>query len=163
VLTTPLPIGYNILISQIVLLYIYLLPFQLYLALDWITIPGTVAAAYIIMGLAAIGNELENPFGNDVNDLPLDTYCIELQQELDVLMSVKAPKFGDFLKTSQDNQVLWPLSSSGYGDWKDRSEADIRSALRAKVLVGKGLPVMEAEKPRSSMREKSRSGSSGAV
>jgi len=35
VLTTPLPIGYNILISQVVLLYIYLLPFQLLGALQY--------------------------------------------------------------------------------------------------------------------------------
>lgn len=48
VLTTPLPIGYNILISQVVLIYVYLLPFQLLGALAWITIPGTVAAAYIM-------------------------------------------------------------------------------------------------------------------
>ena len=108
------------------------------------------------MGLAAIGNELENPFGNDVNDLPLDTYCQELQQELDTLMSVKAPKFSDFLREGNDNQLLWPLSSSGYGEWKDRSEADIRSALRAKVIVGKGLPVCEADKPLPSMRERTR-------
>jgi len=49
VLTTPLPIGYNILISQVVLLYVYLLPFQLLGALKWITIPGTIAAAYIML------------------------------------------------------------------------------------------------------------------
>lgn len=48
VLTTPLPIGYNILISQVVLLYVYLLPFQLLTALKYITIPGTIAAAYIM-------------------------------------------------------------------------------------------------------------------
>ena len=139
VLTTPLPVGYNILISQIVLLYVYLLPFQLYQSLGWITIPGTVAAAYIIIGLAAIGNELENPFGNDVNDLPLDHYCTELSKEFDVLTSVPAPKFGDFLKkdeTGRENKVLWPLSSSGHGEWRNRTESDIRSALRAKVVVG---------------------------
>lgn len=141
VLTTPLPVGYNILISQIVLLYIYLLPFQLFSTLGWITIPGTVAAAYIIIGLAAIGNELENPFGNDVNDLPLDHYCEELQRELDTLTSVPAPKFGEVLKgkgVEGDNMVLWPLSSSGYEMWSKRSESDIRSALRAKVVVGRG-------------------------
>ncbi|KAG9228206.1 Bestrophin, RFP-TM, chloride channel-domain-containing protein [Amylocarpus encephaloides] len=160
VLTTPLPVGYNILISQIVILYTYLLPFQLISTLGWITIPGTVAAAYIIMGLSAIGNELENPFGNDVNDLPLDTYCSELSQELDILMSVKAPKFGDFLKHSQDNQILWPLSSSPYGDWKDRSEADIRSALRAKVIVGKKFANGEEARPRPSLRERVHNGSS---
>jgi putative membrane protein len=138
VLTTPLPIGYNILISQIVLLYVYLLPFQLYQALGWVTIPGTIAAAYIILGLAAIGNELENPFGNDVNDLPLDQYCAELGRELDTLISVPAPKFAEHVNFSRNlNQPLWPLSQSGYGEWRDRSESDIRSALRSKVMVGK--------------------------
>ncbi|RFU26544.1 hypothetical protein B7463_g9805, partial [Scytalidium lignicola] len=137
VLSTPLPVGYNILISQIVLLYVYLLPFQLYNNLGWVTIPGTIAAAYIILGLAAIGNELENPFGNDVNDLPLDQYCEELAKEINTLTSVPAPRFGDVLR--KDNKVLWPLSDHGYESWTDRSEDDIRSALRAKVLVGKGM------------------------
>jgi ion channel-forming bestrophin family protein len=141
VLTTPLPVGYNILISQIVLLYIYLLPFQLYNTLGWITIPGTLAAAYIIIGLAAIGNELENPFGNDVNDLPLDSYCAELKRELDTLTSVPAPRFGDVVmgRGGGENLVLWPLSQSGAADWRGRSEKDIRSALRAKVLVNVGV------------------------
>jgi putative membrane protein len=147
VLTTPLPVGYNILISQIVLLYIYMLPFQLFATLGWIAIPGTLAAAYIIIGLAAIGNELENPFGNDVNDLPLDHYCEELKMELDTLTSVEAPKFGDIVMgrsgcgmgVGGDNLVLWPLSTNGYGDWRQRSEKDIRSALKAKVVVGSGL------------------------
>ena len=157
VLTTPLPIGYNILISQIVLLYVYLLPFQLYLSLGWITIPGTIAAAYIIIGLAAIGNELENPFGDDVNDLPLDQYCKELARELDTLTSVPAPKFADVLlggdgvekgNGTGENKILWPLSASGYRLWVNRPEGDIRSALRAKVVVGKGMveshtPVVE--------------------
>ncbi|CZR52664.1 probable protein yneE [Phialocephala subalpina] len=143
VLTTPLPVGYNILISQIVLLYVYLLPFQLFSALDWVTIPGTIAAAYIILGLAAIGNELENPFGNDVNDLPLDHYCTELAGELDTLMAVPAPRFTRVVRGEEgeggDNKVFWPLSESGFSTWYQRSESDIRSALRAKVLVSKGL------------------------
>jgi putative membrane protein len=150
VLTTPLPVGYNILISQIVLLYVYLLPFQLYPSLGWITIPGTVAAAYIIIGLAAIGNELENPFGNDVNDLPLDHYCTELAREFDVLTAVPAPRFGEFLKTEgtgRDNKVLWPLSSSGHAEWRNRTESDIRSALRAKVVVGNPSPSLSSKEP----------------
>ncbi|KAL2073067.1 hypothetical protein VTL71DRAFT_10391 [Oculimacula yallundae] len=139
VLTTPLPIGYNILISQIVLLYVYLLPFQLIGALGWITIPGTIAAAYIILGLAAIGNELENPFGNDVNDLPLDDYCRELSSELDTLTSVPAPRFGDVVRGcggKTENKVLWPLSEGGFDSWNSRSVRDIRSALKSKVLAG---------------------------
>jgi ion channel-forming bestrophin family protein len=143
VLTTPLPIGYNILISQIVLLYIYVLPFQLFNTLGWITIPGTLGAAYIIIGLAAIGNELENPFGNDVNDLPLDDYCNELKIELDTLMSMPAPRFEDVVRRDE-NLVLWPLSESSANNWRERSEKDIRSALRAKVIVGTGKSESQA-------------------
>ena len=115
------------------------------------TIPGTIAAAYIIVGLAAIGNELENPFGNDVNDLPLDSYCMELAKELDTLTSVPAPRFSQVLSggmgggvLSDENKVLWPLSGSGYGEWVQRSESDIRSALKAKVVVGKGRTYVSA-------------------
>jgi len=137
VLTTPLPVGYNILISQIVLLYVYLLPFQLFGALGWITIPGTIAAAYIIIGLAAIGNELENPFGHDVNDLPLDGYCEELRRELDFLTATPPPRlFSDVVLGNEENKVLWPLSTSGHNEWRMRSTGDIRSALRAKVVIG---------------------------
>jgi putative membrane protein len=154
VLTTPLPAGYNILISQIVLMYVYLLPFQLYGSLGWVTIPATLAAAYIIIGLAAIGNELENPFGNDVNDLPLDHYCEELRKEFDILTSSPAPKLDDFWKggkeEADENKPLWPLSSSGSRMWSERSVADIRSALRAKVvLCNQPLGAAEAENKKS--------------
>jgi len=42
VLATPLPIAYNIAISQISWAYILILPFQLYTPLGWIAIPGTI-------------------------------------------------------------------------------------------------------------------------
>jgi ion channel-forming bestrophin family protein len=79
---------------------------------------------------------LENPFGNDVNDLPLDSYCAELSRELDTLMSVPAPKFGEHMGLSRNlNQPLWPLSHGAVEEWRNRSEGDIRSALRAKAWV----------------------------
>lgn len=136
VLTTPLPAGYNILISQIVLVYVYLLPFQLVNTLNWITIPATIAAAYIIIGLAVIGDDLEDPFGNDVNDLPLDQYCSELASELDFITSRPAPQFNSFVK-HHENKVLWPLSSCGANDWGSRTVDDIRTALKSKVIASR--------------------------
>lgn len=55
ILNTPLPIAYSIAISQITWVYILILPFQLYKSLEWITIPASVFAAYIILGIALIG------------------------------------------------------------------------------------------------------------
>jgi ion channel-forming bestrophin family protein len=63
VVSTPLPIAYSISISQITWAYVLALPFQLVNTLEWVAIPGTLVAGYIILGLAQIGRELENPFG----------------------------------------------------------------------------------------------------
>ncbi|KHJ36268.1 putative upf0187 domain membrane protein [Erysiphe necator] len=134
ILNTPLPLGYNILISQLVILYTYLLPFQLLDKLGWITIPATVAASYVIIGIAAIGNELDNPFGNDVNDLPLDTYCHELRQDLDCLVSKKPLDFRQVISGNL-NMPLWPLSAQGHDGILNLNEKNIRDILKAKVFI----------------------------
>ncbi|KAJ5589828.1 hypothetical protein N7450_003800 [Penicillium hetheringtonii] len=134
VLDTPLPAAYTISIAQITWIYVLVLPFQLYGSLSWVSIPGSIAAAYVILGIAAIGREIENPFGDDVNDLPLDTYCHQIAQELDVITASATPKVKDFT-AHEDNLPLYPLSKEGYLGWKDRSVEEIRSALRAKVIA----------------------------
>jgi ion channel-forming bestrophin family protein len=136
VLNTPVPIAYSISISQITWVYILVLPFQLIDKLGWVTIFGTMLAAYIILGLAAIGYEIENPFGSDVNDLPLDAYCRELAADIDILTSTPMPSTKDFVATTA-NKVLFPLSMSGYESWSHRSVHEIRSALRAKASTSK--------------------------
>ncbi|KAJ5833718.1 hypothetical protein N7474_002029 [Penicillium riverlandense] len=134
VLDTPLPMAYSIAISQISWIYVLVLPFQLYQSLNWVTIPASIVAAYIILGLATIGSEIENPFGEDVNDLPMDTYCRQIAVELDVITATPPPDVNEFIN-SEDNLVLFPLSQSGFPAWKERSVADIRGALRTKVVA----------------------------
>ena len=134
VLNTPVPLAYSISISQITWVYILVLPFQLYSKLGWVTIFGTLLAAYIILGLAAIGYEIENPFGDDVNDLPLDSYCRELASDIDVMTSMPPVTTKSFVPSAL-NKVLYPLSMSDYGAWSDRSLTDIRIALRAKATT----------------------------
>ncbi|KAI4141849.1 MAG: hypothetical protein L6R39_005167 [Caloplaca ligustica] len=106
VLNTPLPIAYSIAISQITWVYVIMLPFQLWHALGWITIPGTIVGAYIILGIAAIGREIENPFGRDENDLPLDKFCQGLEDEINVIASKAPPKLGDFVMT-ETNTIMF--------------------------------------------------------
>ena len=118
---TPLPLAYNIAISQITWAYILILPFQLVLPLGWIAIPGTlgtppilcgwrlmIAAAYIILGIAAIGRELEDPFGTDVNDLDMEEYIRALGVELDIMTSNAPPKPDEFIFIEEN----YPFGSS---------------------------------------------------
>ncbi|KAA8912065.1 Bestrophin, RFP-TM, chloride channel-domain-containing protein [Sphaerosporella brunnea] len=133
VLQTPLPLAYSIAISQITWLYVLVLPFQLYAKLEWVAIPGTIVAAYIILGLAAIGREIENPFGHDVNDLDLDRYCQSLQYDLNVLTSRPGKVENKNWMATNLNKPLWPYSLSGWNVWQNRSVAEIREALAGKV------------------------------
>ncbi|CDM29465.1 hypothetical protein DTO013E5_5199 [Penicillium roqueforti] len=153
VLDTPLPTAYSIAIAQISWIYILVLPFQLYNALEWMTIPASIVAAYIILGLATIGSEIENPFGQDVNDLPLDTYCRQIALEMDIMTAVPRPNVDDFMSRAE-NLVLFPLSQLGYPEWKERSVDDIRSALRAKMVASPSSSSSAASTISESIRPK---------
>jgi ion channel-forming bestrophin family protein len=131
VLNTPLPIAYNIAISQITWAYILVLPFQLVAPLGWVAIPGTlgtpllvagliIAAAYIILGIAAIGREIENPFGKDVNDLDMEGYIRSLAVELEILTCLPPPKAEDFI-AMDENFPLGPMSTIPYSGVKNMS------------------------------------------
>ncbi|KAJ5679372.1 hypothetical protein N7462_007616 [Penicillium macrosclerotiorum] len=137
VLDTPLPAAYSIAIAQISWIYVMLLPFQLYKFLGWTTIPASIVAAYIIIGLFTIGSEIENPFGQDVNDLPLTSYCRQIAKELDIITASPPPNVDHFM-TRPENLVLFPLSQEGYPAWEERSKEDIRAALRAKIVANSG-------------------------
>jgi ion channel-forming bestrophin family protein len=69
--STPLPYVYRVLVHQIVGLYCFSLPFGLIHTLQWFAPAVTMLVAYAFFGLDAIGEELDNPFEIDANDLPL--------------------------------------------------------------------------------------------
>jgi len=78
ILTTPLPFVYSVHIRHTVWIYLFFLPFQLVEEFEWYTIPGVTIAAFIYLGFLAAGEEIEQPFGYDANDLDLDVFCQEI-------------------------------------------------------------------------------------
>ncbi|KAK2593094.1 hypothetical protein QQS21_009224 [Conoideocrella luteorostrata] len=134
VLNTPLPLAYSIAIAQITWAYILVLPFQLVDKLHWVTIPATIFAAYIILGLTLIGREIENPFGEDVNDLPLDSFCDQIRQDVDIIMSHSTVSTEEVVK-KDENAVLYPLSQQGYGVLASKSANEIRALLQLKLQM----------------------------
>ena len=45
------------------------------------------------MGIEGIAEEIENPFGHDEGDLPLDRYCADLREEVEFMIA-KMPEGG---------------------------------------------------------------------
>jgi len=81
ILTTPLPFVYSVHIRHTVWIYLFFLPFQLLDQFGWSTIPGVGIAAFIYLGFLAAGEEIEQPFGYDENDLDLDLYTSAIIHE----------------------------------------------------------------------------------
>jgi putative membrane protein len=69
--STPIPLSYTSLIHQIVAIYCFTLPFGIVKAVGQFTPVVVGIIAYAFFGLDVIGDEIEQPFGLDPNDLPL--------------------------------------------------------------------------------------------
>ncbi|MFZ9793890.1 MAG: bestrophin family protein [Gemmataceae bacterium] len=75
ILKTPLPYVYSSLIKQLVTLYVFSLPFVLATKMDWASPVVIAAVGFGMFGIEEAGVEIENPFGLQVNDLPLEAIC----------------------------------------------------------------------------------------
>ncbi|KAI9363919.1 Bestrophin, RFP-TM, chloride channel-domain-containing protein [Zopfochytrium polystomum] len=80
--SSPIPFAYSIHIKQTLLIYLLSLPFQLLPTLFWATIPATFLSSFTLLGIDAIGGQIENPFGLDPNDLPQDEYISDIRSEI---------------------------------------------------------------------------------
>ena len=89
ILRTPMPLAYAIHLKQLLMLYCLLLPFQLVEELMWWTAPAIALVSFTLFGIEAIGVEIENPFGTDPNDLPLDPICNTIERNIDDLISIE--------------------------------------------------------------------------
>ncbi|MTJ51552.1 hypothetical protein FJR38_02050 [Anabaena sp. UHCC 0253] len=88
ILKTPMPLAYAIHLKQLLLLYCFLLPFQIVQSLGWWTGFISALVSFTLLGIEAIGLEIENPFGYDENDLPLDAICTNIKLNIDDLTTL---------------------------------------------------------------------------
>jgi putative membrane protein len=79
---TPLPFAYVVHLRRALILYCFTLPFGLIKFFGWGTIGATFVIAYIFFGIEEIGVEIEDPFGGDDNDLPLESICETIRRNL---------------------------------------------------------------------------------
>jgi putative membrane protein len=80
--STPVPYSYTVLMHRIVAVYCAMLPFGLMETIGWTTPLVVLAISYCFFGLDAVGDEVEQPFGNDVNDLPLSAIARNIERNL---------------------------------------------------------------------------------
>ena len=68
---TPIPYSYSAFIKKFILFYIITLPLGFVFNLGYLVIPVVIFVFYVLASLELIAEEIEEPFGNDANDLPM--------------------------------------------------------------------------------------------
>lgn len=98
---TPLPFAYTLLLHRTAYLFCFLLPFGYAEVLGWATPFVVGLIAYTFFGLDALGEELEDPFGLEPNDLPIaalaTTIELNLRASLDETNLPPPPQPKDYL------------------------------------------------------------------
>jgi ion channel-forming bestrophin family protein len=95
ILKTPMPLAYAIHLKQLLLLYCLSLPFQMVDKAQWSTPLVVGLISFMVFGIEAIGIEIENPFGRDPNDLPLDSICATIGKNIEDLIRLEPSRIKD--------------------------------------------------------------------
>lgn len=83
---TPIPYSYSIFIKKFIFVYVMTLPFGFVADYGYGIIPIVIFTLYALASLELIAEEIENPFGTDANDLPMDTLVVTIQQNLSEIL-----------------------------------------------------------------------------
>jgi putative membrane protein len=72
IMKTPIPFAYAHHIKAFLVVFAFTAPFALVDSMRWITPAAAAVLAFALFGIDEIAVEIEEPFGYDANDLPLD-------------------------------------------------------------------------------------------
>ena len=84
---TPIPYSYNIFLKKMIFLYIMSLPIFFGSEFGYTTVPISIIVLYVFASIELIAEEIEDPFGEDDNDLPLDDICGRIKTNLNDILN----------------------------------------------------------------------------
>lgn len=86
---TPIPYSYSSFVKKFIILYVMALPVAYVISIGLFMIPLTVFVYYVLMSLEIIAEEIEDPFNNDENDIPMETLAQNIERNVHQIMGSK--------------------------------------------------------------------------
>ncbi len=83
---TPIPFAYSIFLKKFIFFYVMTLPFSFAFSLGYIAIPVVAFIFYVLASLELLAEEIEDPFGGDENDLPVDKIASGIKKHVEELL-----------------------------------------------------------------------------
>lgn len=83
---TPIPYSYSAFIKKFIFFYVMTLPLGFALSLGYLTIPVVIFIFYVLASLEIIAEEIEDPFGKDDNDLPMQKIATNIGKNIEDIL-----------------------------------------------------------------------------
>ncbi len=79
---TPIPFTYTSFIKKFISVYIFTFPYGFVFSLGYFVIPATAFVFYVLASMELVAEEIEDPFGSDMNDLPLSKIAENIRKHI---------------------------------------------------------------------------------
>ncbi len=83
---TPIPYSYSAFIKKFIFLYTITLPVGMAFTLHYLLVPVVGVVFYVLASLEMIAEEIEDPFGNDENDLPMKKMAANIKKNVEDIL-----------------------------------------------------------------------------
>ena len=83
---TPIPYSYSAFLKKFIFIYVMTLPLGYSFSLGYYVAPVVVFIFYVLASLELIAEEIEDPFGDDENDLPTEKIASNIKRHIEELL-----------------------------------------------------------------------------
>lgn len=83
---TPIPFSYSSFIKKFILIYVVVLPMGFAIDMGYFVALVVAFVFYVLASLELIAEEIEDPFGKDPNDLPMEKIAINIKKHVGELL-----------------------------------------------------------------------------
>jgi len=90
--STPIPYSYSLFIKKFIFVYIVTLPFGFVSIFGYAIIPVVMFIFYVLASIELLAEEIEDPFGDDINDLPTDEIALKIKMNIKEILEIDIPK-----------------------------------------------------------------------
>ncbi len=84
---SPIPYSYSVFLKKFIFLYVMTMPFAYVFSLGYWVVPVVGIVFYVLASLELIAEEIEDPFGKDANDLPLEAITDTVQRSVEEILA----------------------------------------------------------------------------
>lgn len=84
---TPIPFSYSLFIKKFIFIYVTTLPLAFVTQFGYFSALIATFVFYVLVSMEVLAEEIEDPFGEDDNDLPTDTMCERIKSNVHEVLS----------------------------------------------------------------------------